>query len=140
VSISSLALSGEFTDEYSFLLENRTDTYESVMSNPVLCKTYIEDMAALGEKVDMKLLESFNASTDMGNVTQYVPGIHGGFGIQVAPGVSLHSRGFAAAAGTDESHEIALKSGKGLAMLAIRVLVDDAIAESARAEFNKRYD
>ncbi|KAM0453470.1 hypothetical protein ACHAO4_005063 [Trichoderma viride] len=117
-----------------------TDTYESVMSNPVLCKTYIEEMAVLGDKVDMKLLESFNASTDMGNVTQVVPGIHSGFGIQTAPGVSLHSREFAAAAGTDESHEVAMKSGKGMAMLAIKVLVDDAIAESARTEFNKRYD
>ncbi|KAL7926148.1 hypothetical protein ACQKWADRAFT_329132 [Trichoderma austrokoningii] len=115
-----------------------TDTYESVMSNHVLCKAYIEDMAALGEKVDMTLRESFNASTDMGNVTHILPGIHGGFGIPTAKGVSLHSREFAAAAGTDESHEVAVKTGKGLAMLAVRVLADDAIAKDARAEFNSR--
>jgi metal-dependent amidase/aminoacylase/carboxypeptidase family protein len=121
-------------------LEYRSDTYENVISNPTLCKTYIEDMGKLGEKVEMHLLESFNASTDMGNVTHVVPGIHSGFGIQTGPNVSLHSREFAAAAGTDDSHEVAMKSGKGMAMLAIRVLVDDAIAESARAEFDKRYD
>lgn len=108
------------------------------MSNHVLCKAYIEDMAALGEKVDLTLLESFNASTDMGNVTHILPGIHGGFGIPTAKGVSLHSREFAAAAGTDESHEVAMKTGKGLAMLAVRVLADDAIAEGARAEFNNK--
>lgn len=125
---------------HGFLVENRAATYEHVMSNPILCKTYIEDMAQLGEKIQTKLTESFNASTDMGNVTHVVPGIHGGFGIQTGPNVALHSREFAAAAGTDEAHEVAMKSGKGMAMLAIRVLVDDALAESVRAEFEKRYD
>ncbi|KAM0249489.1 hypothetical protein ACHAQJ_009037 [Trichoderma viride] len=117
-----------------------SETYENVISNPILCKTYVEDMGKLGEKIDMRLLESFNASTDMGNVTHVVPGIHSGFGIQTGPNVSLHSREFAAAAATDESHEVAMKSGKGMAMLALRVLVDDTIAESVRAEFDKRYD
>ncbi|UKZ75129.1 hypothetical protein TrVFT333_002801 [Trichoderma virens FT-333] len=114
-------------------------TYEHVISNPTLCKAYVEDMSKLGEKVETSLPVSFNASTDMGNVTHVVPGIHGGFGIQTGPNVALHSREFAAAAGTDEAHEVAMKSGKGMAMLALRVLLDDAIAESARADFDKRY-
>jgi metal-dependent amidase/aminoacylase/carboxypeptidase family protein len=96
-------------------------------------------MAKLGEQVERSLPESFNASTDMGNVTHVVPGIHGAFGIETGPNVALHSREFAAAAGTDEAHDVAIKSGKGLAMLALRVLLDDAIAERARADFDKRY-
>ncbi|PTB68599.1 hypothetical protein BBK36DRAFT_1113770 [Trichoderma citrinoviride] len=115
-------------------------TYEHVISNPTLCKAYVEDMSKLGEKVEITLPESFNASTDMGNVTHVVPGIHGGFGIETGPNVSLHSREFAAAAGTDEAHEVAMKSGKGMAMLALRVLLDDEVAERARADFDKRYE
>ncbi|OPB44024.1 metal-dependent amidase/aminoacylase/carbohypothetical proteinpeptidase [Trichoderma guizhouense] len=115
-------------------------TYEHVISNPTLCKVYAEDMSKLGERVEISLPESFNASTDMGNVTHVVPGIHGGFGIKTGPNVALHSREFAAAAGTDEAHEVAMKSGKGMAMLALRVLLDDDIAASARAEFDKRYE
>ncbi|KAL6864001.1 hypothetical protein J3F83DRAFT_716292 [Trichoderma novae-zelandiae] len=114
-------------------------TYEHVISNPALCKTYVQDMSKLGETIDIRLPESFNASTDMGNVTHVVPGLHGGFGIQTGPNVALHSREFAAAAGTDEAHEVAMKSGKGMAMLALRVLLDEDVAERARADFDQRY-
>lgn len=76
-----------------------------------------------------------NASTDMGNVSHLVPSFHGAFIIPAGPEISAHNPGFAACAGTDEAHKAALTCAKGMAMLALRVLVDDEIARRARMDF-----
>ena len=78
-----------------------------------------------------------NASTDMGNVSHLVPSFHGAFTIPATPDVSGHNPKFAACAATDEAHEAALKSAKGMAMLGLRVLLDDVVAEGARGDFHK---
>lgn len=96
-------------------------------------------MAKLGENVLDKPAVPFNASTDMGNVSHIVPGFHGAFGIPTTPDVSIHSRGFAAAASTDEAHEVAMKSAKGMAMMALRVIVDDGVANAVQQDFEQRY-
>ncbi|KAK5992296.1 Xaa-Arg dipeptidase [Cladobotryum mycophilum] len=116
-----------------------TDAYMNIVINDSLCKAYVEDMEKLGQKVIQRATEPFTASTDMGNVTHIVPGFHGAFGLQADTSVALHSRGFAAAAGRDDSHEIAMKSAKGMAMLALRVITDEAIAKAAREDFEARY-
>ena len=81
-----------------------------------------------------------NASTDMGNVSHTVPSFHGAFVIPTEPGVAGHHPKFAAAAGTDEGHKAALKCAKGMAMLALEVLVDDDMAIRVKADFEKRDD
>lgn len=75
------------------------------------------------------------ASTDMGNVSHYVPSFHGAIGIKCSPGVAIHSPQFTAAAGTREAHAAALYAGKGMAMMAIRLLLDTVLADNARADF-----
>lgn len=100
-----------------------------------LCKTYVEDMAKLGETVVLEKAEPSPVSTDMGNVSHLVPSFHGAFTIPTTPDVALHSLQFAAAATTDDAHIAAMKSAKGMAMLAIRVLADDAIAAGAEVDF-----
>ena len=55
--------------------------------------------------------------------------------IPAGPEISAHNPGFAACAGTDEAHKAALTCAKGMAMLALRVLIDDDIANSARLDF-----
>lgn len=82
----------------------------------------------------------YTASTDMGNVSQIVPSFHGAFGVPTAPGIAIHNPRFAAAAGTDEAHEVCLKCAKGMAMLAIQVLLDDELASSAVRDFEHDKD
>jgi len=79
-----------------------------------------------------------NASTDMGNVSHLVPSFHGAFIIPAGPEISAHNPGFAACAGTDEAHVAALTCAKGMAMLALRILVDDDLARRAREDFEVR--
>ncbi|GKT57971.1 hypothetical protein ColTof4_09951 [Colletotrichum tofieldiae] len=92
-------------------------------------------MAAIGETIQIHQAKPFNASTDMGNVSHLVPSFHGAFVIPTSPDVAGHNPKFAAAAATDEAHTAAIKCAKGMAMLAIRVLTDDLIAEGAKKDF-----
>lgn len=52
-------------------------------------------------------------------------------------GVPIHSPKFTAEASTDEAHAAAIECGKGMAMLALRVLTDDQVATGAREDFKK---
>lgn len=107
----------------------------NLRANDTLCKAYVEDMAAIGQTIQLHQAKPFNASTDMGNVSYHVPSFHGAFVIPTSPDVAGHNPKFAAAAATDEAHKAALTCAKGMAMLAVRVLVDDTIASQARADF-----
>ncbi|KKY13171.1 putative metal-dependent amidase aminoacylase carboxypeptidase [Diplodia seriata] len=111
--------------------------YKDLRANLTLCKTYVEDMRALGEKIILTEDEPATASTDMGNVSYTVPSFHGAFGIPAPENVVGHHPGFAAAAGTDEAHAAAIQCAKGMAMLGWRVLTDDRIAEDARRDFEQ---
>ncbi|EKG20969.1 Peptidase M20 [Macrophomina phaseolina MS6] len=111
--------------------------YMDLRANDTLCRAYVEDMAALGEKIILNEEEPATASTDMGNVSYAVPSFHGAFGIPAPENVVGHHPGFAAAAGTDEAHAAAINCAKGMAMLGWRVLTDDGIAEGARRDFEQ---
>ncbi|OHE91057.1 metal-dependent amidase/aminoacylase/carboxypeptidase [Colletotrichum orchidophilum] len=110
-------------------------TYMNLRANDTLCKIYVEDMAAIGQTIQLHQAKPFNASTDMGNVSYVVPSFHGAFVIPTSPDVAGHNPKFAAAAATHEAHKAALTCAKGMAMLAVRVLVDDTIASQAREDF-----
>ncbi|UNI13697.1 hypothetical protein JDV02_000418 [Purpureocillium takamizusanense] len=114
-----------------------TPTYASLRANDTLCRSYAEDMAHIGEKVLVHQEHPLTASTDMGNVSQIVPSFHGAFAVPTAPNVAIHSPQFTAAAATDEAHAAAIRAGKGMAMLALRVLLDGSLADAARRDFEK---
>jgi len=92
-------------------------------------------MAKLGLRIEQEVHVPLEASSDMGNVSHLVPSFHGAFAIPTSPDVSLHSRNFAACAGTKEAHEAAMNCARGMAILAIRLLTDDALAEDVRRDF-----
>jgi len=95
-------------------------------------------MSTFGSRIQIKQEKPMNASTDMGNVSHLVPSFHGGFIIPAGPEISAHNPGFAACAGTEEAHQAALTCAKGMAMLALRILVNDDLAQRAKADFEKR--
>ncbi|KAI8667525.1 Peptidase M20 domain-containing protein 2 [Fusarium sp. Ph1] len=110
-------------------------TYMDLRVNQTLCKTYVRDMARLGQTVALNMAEPATASTDMGNVSYLVPSFHGAFTITSDPNVAIHSPKFAEAASTDDAHAAAIKTAKGMAMLAIRVLIEENVAAGARRDF-----
>ena len=78
--------------------------------------------------------ESIAASTDFGNVSYRIPGIHPL--IQTADAeVALHTREFAEAAQTPAAEIAALDAAYGLACTALDFLVDDALAAAVTDEF-----
>ena len=78
--------------------------------------------------------DSLAASTDFGNVSQLVPGIHPM--VKVSPSdVALHTAAFATWAAGEEATRAAVDSAAGLAQVAVDTLADDALAAAARAEF-----
>ena len=112
--------------------------YVDLRINSSLCKAYVESMAYLGFKIMQELWTPTEASTDMGNVSYLVPSFHGAFPIPTTLDVAAHNPKFAACAGTDEAHVAALNCAKGMAMLAIRVLTEDDVADGARMDFAKK--
>jgi len=80
--------------------------------------------------------ETLAASTDFGNVSYRVPGIHPL--IQVAhPVTALHTPEFAAAAASPAAEQAALDGAYGLACTALDLLVDDDLAAAVRDEFEE---
>ncbi|CAM1508831.1 Fc.00g025700.m01.CDS01 [Cosmosporella sp. VM-42] len=112
-------------------------TYINLRANNSLCSTYVDEMAALGDKVMLHQTRPFNASTDMGNVSHLVPSFHGAFCIPTGPNVASHNPKFADAAGTDDAHAAAIKCAKGLAMLAMRIVLDDEVAARTKVDFQQ---
>jgi hypothetical protein len=51
--------------------------------------------------------------------------------------VALHSAGFAAAAKTQENHEITIQVAKGMALTAWKVLSDEAVATRMKEDFEQ---
>lgn len=103
--------------------------------NKTLCAVYVEEMAETGVKIKLEEGKPIEASTDMGNVSYVVPSFHGAFVIPTSPDVSAHNPRFAACAGTDAAHAEAMKCAHGMAMMALRCLMDDYIAEKVRKDF-----
>ncbi|PNP59305.1 hypothetical protein FNYG_14952 [Fusarium nygamai] len=78
------------------------------------------------------------ASTDMGNVTYCLPGIHPMFAIGTEdPTIQPHTPKFAGAAGTRKAFERALDCGKGLAATACEMLRQPELMDQARDEFKR---
>ncbi|KAJ4994184.1 aminoacylase 1-like 2 [Stagonosporopsis vannaccii] len=113
-------------------------TYLNLRANKTLCELYAQDMDTFGTKIQVNQERMMNASTDMGNVSHIVPSFHGAFVIPAENDVSAHNPAFAACAGTDGAHNSALNCAKGMAMLAVRVLMDEDIARSAKEDFAKK--
>ena len=112
------------------------NSYADVRASKKLCEAYVEAMPVgtihLNEPSDF-----LAGSTDMGDVCYECPGFHGAFGIDTGPGEGNHTKGFAAAAGTSESFDRAMECGKGMALVAWRMLKDDAFANEVHEQWKE---
>lgn len=111
--------------------------YMDLRVNTPLCEEYVDEMALLNEHILHRDPAPSSAGTDMGNVSHSLPGFHGIFGIPAPPNVPPHHRDFTDAAATPEAQAAALQAARGMAMLALRVLLVPGLAERVQADFDE---
>ena len=122
----------------------KTMEYLPLNNNSPLTDRYGSYMEALGVRYGTRQVEESTpaGSTDMGNVTVAMPGIHPVFNIASMdgvrePGLSTHSIKFAERAGTEVAHEAAIRASKGLGLTGLDVLLDAEFTRKIREEFEK---
>ena len=120
---------------------NRENEYADLRPNRTICTLYSEAMAlpSINSPVtcDFNQTEPGPGSTDQGNVSYVIPSFHGGFAIPCPPGAYNHTPGFTACAGTDEAHDLAVLTSKGMAIAGWKVLADDDVAKKIWDDFDE---
>jgi amidohydrolase len=108
--------------------------YEGMLPNPVLADLMEGNLTALGLTVQAPEEKQRMGSTDMGNVSQVVPGLHPYVPI-AGEEVSGHTAAFEEASKSPRAHEALIQAAKALAMTAVDLLADPALVEAAWAAF-----
>ncbi|MDA0352572.1 MAG: M20 family metallopeptidase [Chloroflexi bacterium] len=104
--------------------------YENLRQNPKLADAYLESFEALGGTIRPGL---GGGSTDMGNVSQVLPGLHPHYRIPSEGG--NHTRAFTGAAATEESHEATIRAAQALALASLRAFEDAEFLRSMGESF-----
>ncbi|MDP9266394.1 MAG: M20 family metallopeptidase [Chloroflexota bacterium] len=114
-----------------------SETCELVNSSRPLAESFRANAAALGRELRPRGPGQTHGSTDMGNVTTLVPGIHPFIRItdRTVPG---HSHEFAQAARTEFALESMHLAAKALAMTALDVLCQPALRRGVKEAFDAR--
>ncbi len=111
------------------------DACDLVSTNRPLAEAFTKNARSLGRVMNTRRPGDTHGSTDMGNVTTIVPGIHPFLSITDGP-VPGHSTEFAAAAATPKAQETMCFAAKALAMTAIDVLTDPGLVTKAKEAFD----
>jgi amidohydrolase len=110
--------------------------YATLRRNLTLARLFKENMESLGRKVSLTDPESAFGSTDMGNVSQLVPGIHPE--VAIAPeGVAVHSPEFALAAASDAGSQGLLDAAKAMAMTVADLASNPETVSKIKEEFQQ---
>lgn len=113
------------------------DAYEPVVTNPVLGELADRAFTELGRPaVPERAGDPPAGSTDMGNVSRRVPSIHPY--IEVEPGLAIHTREFAEAAGGEQGDRAVLAGATLLATVVAALHTRPELVERARAAFRDR--
>jgi amidohydrolase len=118
--------------------------YRNTIPNLTLTGSLYRNMLLLGEPVEhpdlsKKHLERLTypgISTDFGNVSWCVPGIHGYCSIG-GTDLIAHTPAFAAAAGSAPGHRAMMMSARAMAAVGVDILTDPDLARGLRAEFER---
>jgi amidohydrolase len=108
--------------------------YAAMNTNRAIAEAHRANLAALGRTVPEEENPRPMGSTDMGNVSKVVPGIHPT--IAIAPSdVNGHSPEFADYAASASGDRAVVDGAKALAMTAIDILADAGLRARMREEF-----
>jgi len=111
--------------------------YAPMRNNMTLARLFKQNMQSLGRRIPLSDPDRSFGSTDMGNVSHVVPGIHPGVAI-VPPGVVHHSPEFALAACSDAGIEGMLDAGKAMAMTIVDLVASPETVSQVKREFGKK--
>jgi amidohydrolase len=117
--------------------------YEQVEADPDLALLFADALRAIGRPADPAAPHIGGGSTDMGNVSRYLPSIHPTVSIR-GTDAALHTVEFAEAAGTPEGLESALDAARAMALTVIDLAHDESLrarlaeARSARSPYAAR--
>ncbi|XP_068921228.1 xaa-Arg dipeptidase [Petaurus breviceps papuanus] len=116
-------------------LKDGVHDYYNVLPNKSLWKTYIENGKKLGIEFisEDSVSNCPSGSTDFGNVTFVVPGIHPYF--YIGSDALNHTEQYTAAAGSQEAQFYTLRTAKALAMTALDVIFKPGLLERVREDF-----
>lgn len=119
-------------------------SYADHVPNRVLGQAYRDSFNRLGGDIKIPELDSIDgvtqASTDQGNISYAMPSLSPNVWIrsESQDGEQLggpHTPGFEKAAGTEESHRMALRAAKALAATALGVVTSPDMLAEAKREF-----
>ena len=127
---AALATGCELKGEWS-------EVCEVVNTNRPLAEAFAANAKALGRTMHPRRPSDTHGSTDMGNVTTVVPGIHPFLAITEGP-VPGHSIAFTEAAKAPRALETMRLAAKALAMTALDVLADGTLVKRAKEALNGR--
>jgi len=108
--------------------------YAPMRNNMALAQLFAENMGSLGRSVSLASSGNGFASTDMGNVSQLVPGIHPFVAIADEE-VQVHSPEFASAAISDRGVKGMLDAAKAMAMTVVDLIASPEILSKVKEEF-----
>ncbi len=108
--------------------------YKTMRTNMALAEAYRANVESLGRKTVAPDSSRSMGSTDMGNVSQHVPGIHPAISI-APPEIPIHTVEFRELAKSDAGHKGLLDGAKALAMTGIDALVDPDLRRRMKEEF-----
>jgi amidohydrolase len=108
--------------------------YKAMKPNKILGRLFLDHLVAMGIPHNPQKDNSMG-STDMGDVTQVVPGIHPY--VQIAEeNVAGHSREFAAASNSERGQMAMLAAAKAMALTTVDLLSDSALVARLWDEFS----
>ena len=110
-------------------------SYAPMLNNLTLGHLFKDNMNRIGRKTRMVDPDKSFGSTDFGNVSQLVPGIHASVSITTAIGTVTHSPQFAEAAISETGLHAMLDAAKALGMTVADLLTDSDIMAKVKAEF-----
>ncbi|XP_065487770.1 xaa-Arg dipeptidase isoform X2 [Caloenas nicobarica] len=111
--------------------------YYNVLPNKTLQKVYKENGKKLGIEFisEDSILNGLSGSTDFGNVTFVVPGIHPYF--YIGSDALNHTEQYTEAAGSQNAQFYTLRTAKALAMTALDVIFKPGLLEEVREDFRQ---
>ncbi|KAI1895700.1 hypothetical protein AGOR_G00108940 [Albula goreensis] len=109
--------------------------YHNILRNTTLDQLYEENGRTLGMQftTDQNVLNTPSGSTDFGNVSYVVPGIHPYF--YIGSDALNHTEEYTAASGAEEAQFYTLRTAKALAMTAVDVLLRPDLLKEVKEEF-----
>ena len=114
-----------------------TRGYDNTVPNPTIADAMARNLAAVGRTVIEPAPNERMGSTDMGDISQILPAIHGYIAI-VPDSIANHTVEFAAASASPAGDAAVVDGAAALAMTAAELFTEPALVARAKADFARQ--